>query len=64
MTKPDTERNWIPASWHVGVRVCRVDTDESGTIVEADGAIKVRWDSGRTSYYRRKVPANIRIEEK
>jgi len=64
MTKPETERNWIPASWHAGVRVTRVGSEESGTIVEADGAIKVRWDSGRTSYYRRKVPANIRIEEK
>jgi hypothetical protein len=64
MTKPAAEPNWIPASWHAGVRVRRVDSSERGTIVEADGAIKVRWDSGRTSYYRRKVPANIRIEQK
>lgn len=63
MTKPETELNWIPAHWRVGVRVARVDSNEGGTIMEADGAIKVRWDSGRTSYYRRKVPANIRVEE-
>jgi CRP-like cAMP-binding protein len=27
--------------------------DELGTVVEADGEIKVKWDSGSTSYFRR-----------
>ena len=45
-------------------RVTREDSQESGTIVEVDGEIKVKWDSGRTSYYRRKNPANIRVVEK
>jgi len=53
-----------PANWHVGQRVARTDSDHSGTIVEADGEIKVKWDDGRTSYYRRKVPTNIKPEEK
>ena len=36
-----------------GQRVCRMTTDELGTVVEADGKIKVKWDGGRTSYFRR-----------
>jgi hypothetical protein len=46
--------------WRVGVRVSRGDGSASGTIIEADGELKIRWDSGRTSYYRRKVPTDIR----
>ncbi|MGE9008167.1 hypothetical protein ACO2JO_06270 [Leptospira interrogans] len=48
----------------VGQRVAREDSGEQGTIVEADGEIKVKWDSGRTSYYRRKKPAKIELVEK
>jgi hypothetical protein len=52
------------ANWRTGVRVTRDGGKESGTIVEADGEIKVKWDGGRTSYYRRqKAPANIRIAD-
>jgi hypothetical protein len=50
-------------NWRVGVRVTRDGGEDSGTIVEANGEIKVKWDSGRTSYYRRKVPANIRLAD-
>ncbi|MBR1157171.1 hypothetical protein [Bradyrhizobium sp. JYMT SZCCT0428] len=48
----------------VGQRVAREDSGEIGTIVEVDGEIKVKWDSGRTSYYRRKKPAKIELVEK
>jgi hypothetical protein len=47
-----------------GQRVSRKTTDELGTIVEADGEIKVKWDSGRTSYFRRGQAANVRSTEK
>jgi hypothetical protein len=49
--------------WRVGARVRRVDRDETGTIVEVDGKIKVKWDSGRTSYYQPGKPANIRLKD-
>ena len=38
--------------WKVGRRVSRTDTEAIGTIVAiVFGQIKVKWDSGRTSYY-------------
>jgi hypothetical protein len=52
-------------SWRAGRRVSRSDKleqQEHGTIVAANGEIKVKWDSGQTSYYRRKVPANIQLD--
>ena len=51
------------AIWRFGARVAREDSDETGTIVEADGEVEVRWDSGRISYFRRKAAANIRLKE-
>jgi hypothetical protein len=36
-----------------GQRVSRKDTEEHGTVVEADGHVNVKWDGGRTSYFRR-----------
>jgi hypothetical protein len=47
--------------WRVGRRVCRMDTNEQGTIAEADGRIKVQWDQGGTSYYDRRVPSNVQL---
>jgi hypothetical protein len=47
--------------WRAGRRVSRKDTGETGTIVEANGEVKVKWDGGRTSYFRRNVPANVRL---
>ena len=49
--------------WQAGQRVVRIKGDEEGTIVEADGQIKVKWDRGRTSYYRRGVPANVQLKD-
>jgi hypothetical protein len=46
-----------------GQRVSRRDTEELGTVVEADGEIKVKWDNGQTSYFRRNKPANVRLKE-
>jgi hypothetical protein len=35
----------------------------SGTVAEAnDNQVKVKWDNGRTSYYRRNAPAKIDLE--
>ena len=48
--------------WHVGQRVCRKDFEDLlGTVVAQDGEIKVRWDDGRTSYYRRHQ-ANLQLK--
>ncbi len=58
-------QNPATASWRPGRRVSRVDKlehEEGGTIVAANGDIKVKWDNGRTSYYRRNVPANVKLE--
>jgi hypothetical protein len=56
-------RQLISMGWQPGRRVARKDSDEEGTIVEADGEIKVKWDHGRTSYYRRGVPANVTLKD-
>jgi hypothetical protein len=48
--------------WQVGQRVCREDTQELGTIVEADHQIKVKWDGGRTSYFDRDKPSNVKLK--
>jgi hypothetical protein len=62
--KPKTDLKMLDRGmWRAGVRVIRNDTERSGTIVKADGEIKVKWDDGRTSYYRRTVPTDIRLEE-
>jgi len=50
------------AAWRVGQRVSRRDTHELGTVVENDGSIKVKWDAGRTSYFRHGEAANIKLK--
>ncbi len=50
------------AGWKVGRRVCRPDGQDRGTIVEANGVIKVKWDSGRTSYFERGKQSNVLLE--
>jgi hypothetical protein len=44
----------------LGQRVIRKDSPEGGTVVETTGTqIKVKWDRGRTSYYRRGAEGNV-----
>ena len=51
-------------TWPVGLRVSRQDGAELGTVVRVNGrAVKVRWDSGQTSYYRHGEEANVRLIE-
>ena len=43
-----------------GQRVTRKDTTEGGIVIEADAKrIKVKWDGGATSYYRRGREGNV-----
>jgi hypothetical protein len=50
------------AMWPVGQRVSRKDTQELGTVIENNGSIKVKWDAGRTSYFRHGEAANIKLK--
>jgi hypothetical protein len=57
---------WLDrARWRVGQRVARKDNQELGVIVDIDqrGVVKVKWDRGRTSYYRPEAPANVKLTE-
>jgi hypothetical protein len=49
------------ATWPVGQRVSRIDTKELGTVIKINGSIKVKWDDGRTSYFRHGTQANIQL---
>lgn len=48
----------VTNAWTVGRRVQRPNGGDSGTIIETAGTrVKVKWDSGRTSYFERgRVP--------
>lgn len=49
-------------NWCVGQPVARFDSDEEGIVVEANEvAIKVKWQSGATSYYRHGKPCNVQL---
>jgi hypothetical protein len=62
MTKDITGESRERACWPVGTRVCRKDDAANlGTVVEQDGVIKVKWDAGKTSYYRHDDLANVEI---
>jgi hypothetical protein len=55
-SKP-ARRNWFKE----GQRVARKDTGEVGTIVEAGrNQIKVKWEGGKTSYFKRGQVGNFR----
>jgi hypothetical protein len=56
MSKTSEDR----VNWRVGQRVSRKDSRQLGTVIEKDGTIKVKWDDGRTSYYRHKTPGNVK----
>jgi hypothetical protein len=53
----------LTPDWTIGRRVSRPDGRDAGTIVEAGSEIKVKWDSGRTSYFERGKVANVRLED-
>jgi hypothetical protein len=46
-----------------GWRIWRVRPDDTGVIVESNDKIKVRWASGRTSYYpRNAIPPKVHLQ--
>ena len=51
------------SAWHVGQRVYRRNSENLGTVTQKDASIKVKWDDGRTSYYRYGQEANVALEE-
>jgi hypothetical protein len=59
MTKPPIKPA-VSSTLGVGERVVRKSNAEGGTVVEANGNIKVKWDKGSTSYYRRGDQGNVR----
>jgi len=48
------------ANWRVGQRVSRKNSGELGTVTQKDGTIKVKWDDGKTSYFRHKESGNVK----
>jgi hypothetical protein len=51
-------------TWRVGQRVQRKNTDAFGTVTEIGGGrIQVKWDDGKTSYYRHGQEANVELEK-
>jgi hypothetical protein len=50
-------------NWPVGQRVARKDSEDHGTVTEQNGQIRVRWDDGRTSYFRHGRMANVQLEK-
>ena len=49
-------------TWPADPRVCRRDTREFGTVIEIGVQIKVRWDGGKTSYFRCGQESNVQLE--
>jgi hypothetical protein len=55
---------WLDrTSWRVGQRVARTNSDELGVIADIGltGVVKVKWDRGRTSYFRPEDWANVKL---
>jgi hypothetical protein len=50
------------SDWRVGKRVTRPDGNDSGTIVEDTDQIKVKRDSGRTSYFTPGMASNVLLK--
>lgn len=61
MTEPIPAVTENRATWLVGQRVSRKDSEELGTVIKINGSIKVKWDGGRTSYFRHGAQANIQL---
>ena len=52
------------AKWRVGQRISRIATGDRGTVDEvSEHTIKIRWDSGATSYYRRDDLSKVLLKE-
>jgi putative component of toxin-antitoxin plasmid stabilization module len=52
------------AAWRMGERVSRIATGDRGTVDEVrEHTIKIKWDSGATSYYRRDDLSNVLLKE-
>ena len=52
------------AKWRVGQRISRIATGDRGTVDEvSEHTIKIKWDSGATSYYRRDDLRNVLLKE-
>jgi hypothetical protein len=52
------------AAWRIGQRVWRKANRERGTVDEVtEHAIKIKWDSGATSYYRRDDVGSVLLQE-
>lgn len=55
----------LTAIWRAGQRVSRKDSGELGVIIDAvdfdnDRIFKVKWDGGKTIYFFRDRPGNVR----
>jgi hypothetical protein len=40
-----------------------METNERGTVTEVAGWVRIEWDGGRTSYFRRDSQADVRLIE-
>jgi hypothetical protein len=62
---PKDRRPHIPGRFKPGDRVTRKDTQEQGTVVDSPSDdTKVKWDGGRTSYFKAKKPGNVTPKKK
>jgi len=43
-------------------RSIRKDSEKLGIVTEINGTIKIEWDGGRTSYFRRGERGNIKLK--
>jgi hypothetical protein len=59
--KPERKKKTVIDRLQVGQRIARKDSDTLGLVVAADEQVKVQWDDGATSYYRRGKPGNVRV---
>ena len=52
------------AAWRISQRVWRKVNRERGTVDEVtEHAIKIKWDSGATSYYRRDDVGSVLLKQ-
>lgn len=51
------------SDWQIGQQVVRDDGSETGTVIDANGSIKVLWENGQTSYFRHGRQGNVKKAE-